>query len=473
MEDKSYEKIYEWNKLTELFEEFGPELVKMQDDIREHDIVKDLPLDIKSELKTIGFSKEGRDPKEVARQLIDTVYPYRMRTNHPRYFCFIPNDISPYSVFGEFLNSIHNPYGGGFSISGGTSALENETIRWMGSLIGYDENKLGGQFVSGGSMANLTATIVARDDKLLPEEFIKGTVYVSDQTHSSVAKAIHIMGVPKKNIRKISTTEDFKMNVDELEKIIKDDIANDFKPFLLVGSCGTTNTGSIDPLEKLGEIAEEYNLWYHVDGAYGASALLSSHRDLLKGIEKSDSVSWDGHKWLFQTYGCGAIICRDKMKLVKTFHANPEYLKDVESTDEEFNFWDMGIELTKPARGMKLWFTLQTVGIDAMRDAIDQGFIIADWIEEEVLKYDNFEIVSKSQMGIINFRFVSDKYTEEELNNINLNLSKRALKENYSAFLTTILRGKVVLRFCCNNPLTTREEIKKIIGDIQKWIEEI
>lgn len=160
------------------------------------------------------------------------------------------------------------------------------------------------------------------------------------------------------------------------------------------------------------------------------------------------------------------------MKLVETFHTNPEYLKDVESTGEEFNFWDMGMELTKPARGMKLWFTLQTVGIDAIRQAIDQGFVIADWIEEEVLKYDSFEIVSKSQMGIINFRFVSDKYTEEELNDINRNLSKRALEKNYVAFLTTTLRGKVVLRFCCNNPLTTREEINKIINDIHKWIKE-
>lgn len=128
MKDKAYEKIYEWNELVKLFKEFMPELVKMQNNIREHDIVKDLPLETKNELKTVGFSDEGRDPKEVTRELIDSVYPYRMKTNHPRYFCFIPNDISPYSIFGEFLNSIHNPYGGGFSISGGTSALENETM---------------------------------------------------------------------------------------------------------------------------------------------------------------------------------------------------------------------------------------------------------------------------------------------------------------------------------------------------------
>ncbi len=473
MNEESYEKIYEWNKLIELFEKFLPELVKMQDTVDEQDIVSDIPREKKEELENIGFSKEGRDPEAVTRQMIDDIYPYRMRANHPRYFNFIPNVISPYSVFGEFVNSIHNPFGGGFSISGGTAALEIETIKWMGDIVGYDTKALGGQFVSGGSMANLTALIAARDDKLSPNEFIKGTAYVSDQTHSSVAKAVHLMGLPRENVRIVPSTDDFKIDTYELRRIIEQDIKDGYKPFLIIGSAGTTNTGSVDDLEKLGEISKENNLWYHVDGAYGASVLLSSHKELLNGIETSDSVSWDGHKWLFQTYGCAAIVCRDKEKLIDTFSANPEYLKDVESTDEDINFWDIGMELTKPARGMKLWFTLQTVGIDAMKDAIDQGFIIADWIEEEVKKYDNFEIISHSNMGIINFRYKNAKYTEEELDEINRNLSKRALDKNYASFLTTTLEGKIVLRFCANHPQTTKDEIKTIVDDIQKWIEEI
>lgn len=473
MDKKSYEKIYQWENLNKLFEEFLPELVDMQNDVGEHKVVVEFPKEKKKELEGIGFSKEGRDPREVTRQLMEDVYPYRMRTNHPRYFNFIPNDLSPYSVFGDFINSIHNPYGGGFSMSGGTAALESETIKWMGSLIGYDREKLGGQFVSGGSMANLTALIVARDDKLTPEEFIKGRVYVSDQTHSSVAKAVHLMGLPKKNVRIVPSTDKFEMKTDELVKMIEEDKENGLKPFLIIGSSGTTNTGSVDPLEELGKIAKDHNLWYHIDGAYGASVLLSSHKDLLKGIETSDSVSWDGHKWLFQTYGCAAIIFKDKMKSLETFYTNPEYLKDVDSTDEDFNFWDTGLELTRPARGMKLWFTLQTIGTEAMKDAIDQGFIIADWIEEEVSKYNNFEIISHSNLGIVNFRFKSDKYTEEELDDINRNLSKKAGEKNYASFLTTRLRNKIVLRFCANHPMTSREEIQTIIGDIQKWIKEL
>lgn len=472
MTKKSYENLYDWQKVQELFNKFLPELIDMQENVDSQKPIIELPEEKRLNIDEIGFSNNPRDPEEVTKQLINDIYPYRMKANHPRYFCFIPNATTPYSVFGEFLNSIHNPYGGGYKISGGTAELEKETINFMGSLIGYELKETGGTFVSGGSMGNLTAAVVARDDKLNPKDLAIGTVYVSDQTHSSMAKGLHIIGVCEENIRKISSNSNFEMNADELENTIINDIEKGLKPFMVIGSAGTTNTGSIDPLEKIAEISKKYNLWFHVDGAYGGSVLLSSHKEKLKGIEKSDSMTWDGHKWLFQTYGCAAFICRDKMKLLKSFHADPEYLKDVESAGDKFNFWDMGIELTRPARATKLWFTLQSVGLDAMRDAIDQGFVVANWIEEEVKKYDDFEIVSHSQLGIINFRYFNENLTNEELDNINHKISQKSLSENTSAFITTILNGKTVLRFCCNNALTTKEDIKNIIENIRQTINE-
>lgn len=158
--------------------------------------------------------------------------------------------------------------------------------------------------------------------------------------------------------------------------------------------------------------------------------------------------------------------------MLDSFSVDPEYLKDVESTEENLNFWDLGVELTKPVRSMRLWFTLQAVGLETMRSAIDQGFQIADWLEEEVKKHDNLEILSYSQLGIVNFRYKDDKHSERELDEINRRISKRALEKNYAAFITTELNGKVVLRFCCNNALTTREEIRNIMDDIQEWIAE-
>ncbi len=471
--ERPYEKIYNWEEVSRVIQEIAPDLFKEQKNVGEQTVIDSLPEDNRAYIKSIGIPNSPRDTKEVVEELIENVYPYRMKGNHPRYFCFIPNDVTPYSILGDFINSVYNPYGGGYEISEGTANIEMQTINWMGSQAGYPVKNLGGQFVSGGSMANLTASIIARDDKLKPEDFIKATVYVSDQTHSSVAKGIHIMGISSENVRKVTTDENFRMKTDILRVMIEEDLKDGYKPFLLVGTAGTTNTGSIDPLDDLADIAQEYDMWYHVDGAYGASALISSNRDKLKGIERSDSFSWDGHKWLYQTYGCAAIICKDKNKMLNSFHVNPEYLKDVESSKDKLNFWDLGIELTKPARAIRLWFTLQTVGVDAMASAIDQSSKVAQWIEEEISKYDDFEIVSHAQMGIINFRYYDKEKTEAELDNINRLISQKALEKNYAAFLTTELRGKIVLRFCTTNPLTTREEIKKIIDDIRLWIEEL
>lgn len=471
MTEKLYEKLYDWKTAAELFNEFLPELVNLQENVANEKAVIEIPEEKRLKIDSIGFSNEGKDPKDIAKYLINDVYPYRMKGNHPKYFCFVPSAVTPYSIFGDFLNSIHNPYGGGYKISGGTAEIEKETINFMGSLVGYEVKALGGTFVSGGSMGNLTAAITARDDKLNIEDLPVGTVYVSDQTHSSMAKGLHIIGVPRNNIRIVPSDDLFKIDTEKLESAIKEDIKKGFKPFMVVGSAGTTNTGSIDPLDEIADIAKKYNLWFHIDGAYGGSALLSSHKEELKGVEKSDSITWDGHKWLFQTYGCAVMICKDKMKLLRSFHADPEYLKDVQSSDDMFNFWDMGVELTKPVRSMRLWFTLQTVGLDAMREAIDQGFKVADWFEEEVKKYNDFEIVSHSHMGIINFRYNNNKYSEKELDIINQKISEHSLIDNTSAFLTTILKGKTVLRFCCNNALTTKDDVKEVMNNIRKWID--
>ncbi len=470
---KNSNKLYEWEKINDLIDEFIPDLLHRQDQIRNENLIEELPEEIKDEIRAIGFSREAREPEDVARELIEKIYPYRMKVNHPRYFSFIPNQVSPYSIFGDFLNSIYNPYGGGYSISEGTATIENELIKWMGEKIGYDRDLLGGQFVSGGSMANLTASIVARDEKLEPSDYHLATVYVSDQTHSSVAKGVHLMGISSLNVRKVPSDESFAMIPACLEEMIVKDLEDGYKPFLLVGTGGTTNTGTIDPLEDLADIAEKYDLWYHVDGAYGASVILSSHKELLKGIERSDSISWDGHKWLFQTYGCASVICRDKYKMARTFSVDPEYLKDVKSTEEEINFWDMGMELTKPARGMRLWFTLQTVGLDGMQEAIDHGFKAAEWFEEEVSSFDHYEIVSPAQLGIINFRYHSDKYSEEELNEINNKLSQMGVRDKESIYFTTVLRDKVVMRFCAISPLITRDEVVEIIESIEGHIKEL
>ena len=470
---KEIKEIYDWENSARLIREFIPNLFEMQDDIKDHGLSKEMSKEDIEKIKSIGFKEDGRKPEEVLNQMTELIYPHRTKLNHPRCFSFIPGAFSPYSIMGDLVNSIYNPYGGSHSLSEGAAYVEKWLINWMGEQIGYSAPELGGVFVSGGSMANLTACVVARDNKLKNDEIHRGTVYISDQTHSSVAKGFHIMGIPRDNIRKISTDDNFKMNIEELENTIEIDKKNGFKPFLIVGTCGTTNTGAIDPLNEIAEICEKYNLWFHIDGSYGASAILSSYKDELKGVEKSDSISWDAHKWLFQTYGCALVICKDRQAMRKTYTANPEYLVDVMGNDDNINFWDIGMELTKPFRGIRLWFTLQTMGLDNMRKAIDHGFIASKWFEEKVLKYSDFEIISPAQMGIINFRYNNSKYREEELNKINHKLSQMATENNYALYYTTELNGKIVLRFCPINPILTKDEVINVIEEIRNNIDKL
>lgn len=195
----------------------------MQDDIKDHGLSKEMSKEDIEKIKSIGFKEDGRKPEEVLNQMTELIYPHRTKLNHPRCFSFIPGAFSPYSIMGDLVNSIYNPYGGSHSLSEDAAYVEKWLINWMGEQIGYSAPELGGVFVSGGSMANLTACVVARDNKLKDDEIHRGTVYISDQTHSSVAKGFHIMGIPRDNIRKISTDDNFKMNVEELDNTIEID----------------------------------------------------------------------------------------------------------------------------------------------------------------------------------------------------------------------------------------------------------
>ena len=211
----------------------------------------------------------------------------------------------------------------------------------------------------------------------------------------------------------------------------------------------------------------------HTDGAFGASVILSKqHKGLLKGIELSDSVSWDAHKWLFQTYACGIVLVKDGRKMLDSFSVHPEYLQDLEQGVESFNPWDMGMELTRPARGLKLWLTLQAMGSDAIADAIDHGFLVAEWAEDELKKNKDVEFISHAHMAIVNFRYNPEGYTEEQKDHLNHVISQKMVDSGYAGVFTTVLNGKTVLRICALHPETTEEEIRNVIKKLEEYYKE-
>ncbi|KAJ2984304.1 hypothetical protein NQ176_g45 [Zarea fungicola] len=405
--------------------------------------------------------------EEVFKEACD-IFDYRLRMDHPRFYSFIPAAVSPYSVIGETVSSAFNAFAGSRLQSSGPSCIEQGLIQWLAAKAGLPPTA-GGLTVSGGSMANFTAMVLARDKHLPRDQWLNGVAYISDQTHSSVAKGLRILGFDATQIQIIPTDERFRMKVRELEDQIRRDRNAGRYPFVVIASTGTTNTGSIDPLHEIVEICNRENLWVHVDGAYGASALLSKDRpNLLDGVGGVDSISWDAHKWLFQTYACGILLVREKQHLIDSFATGAEYIRDAEEVDDVPNFWNFGLELTRPARAMKLWFTLRVLGVDTFGRAIDHGINMAEYAEKQVRLQPDWQIISSASLAVITFRYAPAGLSEKELDVLNTKISQTVIASNVAGILTTILRGRVVLRICSLHPLTDETMMQKVILDMDE-----
>jgi len=423
-------------------------------------------------LRSIGFSKEGRPLNTVIGEMIENVYANQAIMQHPRFFAFVPSPATPLSWIGDVLTDSYNPHAGTWLESSSASCLEQETIKWLCQQAGYPKTA-SGLFVSGGSIANLTALVAARHAKLTEDEYADGVAYLSEQTHFSAAKALRIMGLHSKQIRIIPCDEQFRIDTERLENEISQDIKAGKKPFLVAATAGTTNAGCIDPLHQIADICEQYNLWFHVDGAYGASVLVSKeYRHLLDGISRADSITWDAHKWLFQTYGCSMVLLKDRKHLVECFSSNPEYLKDAVAEDGEINYWEWGIELTRPARSLKLWLTLQTLGTDKISDMVTHGIKLAECTENLIREQTDWEIITPAQLAIVNFRYAPKDFSAQQCDELNAKISHKIMEDGFACVLTTNLKGRTVLRICSIHPETTEDDMSNTIKLLDRYARE-
>lgn len=417
-----------------------------------------------------GIPAQGRPLDEVVAEMQENIIGYGYNIDHARFMGFVPGPVNALSWLGDMMASGYNRHAGSFANYPAGCVAEHELLRWFCDKAGFPQTA-GGVFVSGGSMANMTALIAARDAKLGEEDWCRGVAYVSEQTHSSVAKGLHMVGVAPGRIRTIPCHDDFTMDLDALERAICVDEQAGLKPFVIIATAGSTNTGAVGPLPQIADIAQAHNLWMHVDGAIGASVLLTRYRDMLRGIERADSLSWDAHKWLFQTYSCGMVLVRDERTLLNSFSTHPEYLKDLEESAQTTNPWDMGPELTRPARGLKLWFTLQVMGSDALSAAVEHGFDLARWAQDELEKNPMVQIVSPAQMAMLNFRYSPEGLSEEQKDVLNARISHRIVESGDAGVFTTELKGMKVLRICCIHPETTEQVMRETVQRLNECCE--
>jgi len=396
--------------------------------------------------------------EQFERQVVDT----SNRVDHPRFFAYIPLANNFVGVMADALAAGHNIFNAVWLQGPGAAQIERLTVDWLRQIFGLPQTA-GGAFVSGGSVANLTALAVAREVRLRGE--MDGAVaYCSDQIHFAVSRGLRLLGFAREQLRKLPSDDDFRLSLPRLRAAIDQDRAAGKKPFCVIASAGTTNTGAVDPLDELAELCAGEDLWLHVDGAYGAPAILTEKGgQSLTGLGRVHSLALDAHKWLFQPIECGAVLVRDRRWLSQTFGEAPEYLKDMRSEGEERNFMYQGIQLTRQFRALKLWMSFKVFGLDAISEAIAAGFANAELAEGLLREAGCWEIVTPAQMAIVTFRYVPADGDEALAERVTDDLAGRLMDDGFAFASGTQLRGRSVLRMCCNNPRTTATDLKQTV----------
>lgn len=404
--------------------------------------------------------EEGRDPNELLAQLERDVFPNNLHVDHPRFFAFVPGPNNFVSTMADALAAGFNIFNGTWLGGSAAAAVELGVVRWLCRTCGLPESA-GGLFVSGGSMANLTGLVAARNS-LLKDRIEGAIIYFSDQTHSSVQRALHVIGFMREQMRKLPSDQNFRLSTQTLRNAIAEDRAKGLRPFCIIANAGTTNTGAVDPLNELADFTAKEKLWLHVDGAFGAASVLSERgRALLGGLERADSISLDPHKWLFQSFECGCVLVRDVTLLRSAFQIKADYLRDVHRATVEFNPADHGVQLTRSFRALKVWLSLQTFGVAAFREAITRGFELAEISERELRARKGWEILSPAQMATVCFRF-GDK------DEMQTKLVDAMMADQFALLTSTALRGVASLRLCTINPRTTEQDIIETIDRLDK-----
>lgn len=416
----------------------------------------------------------GVDPSELLAFVKDEVLAYSMATNHPRFFAFVPGPSNFVSVIADMLISGYNPILAEWAEASGPATLELTTINWLRELCGLPSSA-GGVFVSGGSAANLTALAVAREIRLNND--IRDTqIYCSEQTHGSNRKALKALGFSANQLTAVKVDALWQMDCDDLLQRIRADRASGKTPFCVIGNAGTTSSGAVDPIERLNEIGRSENIWIHIDGAYGAAAVITERgAQALRGLGDVDSLAIDPHKWLFQPFEIGCVLVKDFGHLLKTFGQDHVYLKDVtgDPASGEINLCDAGLQLTRSFRALKLWLSLKTFGLDAFREAIDYTLDLAVIAERHLLNIKDIEICTPARLGIVTFRYAPKGWSEEAIDAFNLRIVQWVIQDGRAMFSSTRLGDRTVLRLCTINPRTSEDDMVLTMSALTDGIDQL
>lgn len=390
----------------------------------------------------------------------------------PGYLAYVPGGGIFHAALADLIANAVNRYVGLWASAPGLVQLEANVVRWFCDIVGFPE-RAGGFLTSGGSLANFSALFTARRERL-PDNFLDGTLYASDQSHHSVRKAAVMAGFSPDRLRAVASDDRFRLRLDALKEQIREDRRNGYTPFAVVANAGTTNTGAVDDLEAIAVIAEKEGLWLHVDAAYGGFFMLTERgRKRLRGIHRADSITLDPHKGLFLPYGTGCLIVRDRQTLKRAHAAEAAYLPAMQEDPEFVDFCQISPELSRDFRGLRVWLPLKMHGIGPFREALDEKLDLTRWAAERLSEIEEIEIVAEPQLSVVAFRLRRPGLDDAALDALNRKLLEKINAGRRVLLNGTLIDGRFVLRFCVLSFRTHRDRLEICLEEIRTALRQL
>jgi glutamate/tyrosine decarboxylase-like PLP-dependent enzyme len=470
-----------WEAMRVLAHEMVDDALDYLQHIRQRPVWQPIPQEVKEFLA----QPVPRKPEGEAQAYEDFkryVLPHPLGNIHPRFWGWVIGTGIPYAVLADMLASTMNP-----NLAGGdhgANYVERQVVDWCKEMMGYPDDS-SGILVSGGSMANFVGLTVARNVMAgydIREEGVEAapthmTVYASTEVHSSNYKAIDLLGLGKRWMRQVPVNEKFQIDIQALEKAIAQDKAKGYKPFCIIGTAGTVNTGAFDDLDALADICEREEMWFHIDGAFGALATLADRfQEQVSGLDRADSLAFDLHKWMYMPIEAACVLIRKFDDHVKSFAVSADYLEHIPrgaAAGEHTWFGDLGLQLTRGFRALKIWMTLKAYGLDKFGRQIEQNAAQARYLAELVEKAPELELLADVPLNIVCFRYVNSNMDDEMLNEVNMEILVRLHERGLAVPSYTRIQGKFALRAAITNHRSRREDFDFLVEKVVDIAQEI